>query len=231
MSTGPPTRRQLRGDAGFTLLEMLVTLGLLALITALLVGSLDSTRKALAFVERFNAANNIAAAQNYLRSTLIEARLIQLGGTAEAGEPGFAGGATDMAFISSHVPRAQFDGLYRIEIGLEPSPVHRSAFDLVVIQTLLRPATQDAQAVPPPRLKSKLIENVAGIAFAYFGAADEASSPQWQDAWSYASRLPGLVSIDVKFARGDDRSWHRLNVALYASDASFAPCPPRVSCR
>lgn len=217
-------------EAGFTLIDMLVALVLFSLMAALLTGTIATARRALGFIELANATTPVSAAQNYLHSALIQARSKPRVGNADDTQLSFTGDQESMSFITSYVPRGQFDGLYHVKVELEPSPGRRDTYNLVVIQTLDRPTATDQSPPLSPTLRSVLIENVSAAAFSYFGATEEQNSFQWQDRWSQLYRLPALVAIEVQFAKGDNRVWHRLNIPIYASDSSAVPCPPRASC-
>lgn len=217
-----------RSEAGFSLIEVLIALVLFSLMAALLTGTIASARKALAFVEMSNAASPVAAAQGYLHSALAQARSKARIGVTDDSQLSFVGDKESMSFITSYAPRGQYDGLYHVTIGLQPSAGQSGLFDLVAVQTFDRPSTsnqpQDAT------LHSILIENIISVAFSYLGALEDQNKFQWQDSWSQLYRLPALVAIDVRFAKGDARIWHRLNVLIYASDSSAVSCPPRTTC-
>jgi proteasome lid subunit RPN8/RPN11 len=47
----------------------------------------------------------------------------------------------------------------------------------------------------------------------YFGVLEGNGAPQWLDSWQHPSRLPLLVSVDVRFAEKDQPDWVILVVA------------------
>src|SRR5262249_4237756 len=150
----------------FTLVELLVALALLSLMTAMLVSSIGNARTALAFVERENSAIPVIAAQNYLRSALLQARPRPRSGTANASALSFSGDRESMSFLTSYAPRSQFDGLYHVSIGLEPSGNGGRGYNLVVTQAVDRPQTVGNQGAPQG-LRAVLLENVRAVAFSY----------------------------------------------------------------
>ena len=207
------------GDAGFTLLEVVVALALLALITALLAESIGGARRVLAVVERNTAANAVVAAQAYLRSALAQAIPAPNEGGSENPDFRFTGSPNTVRFTTAYAPQGQYDGVYRVEIGIERSAGAGAVFDLVVNQTLVRAALTDSQASPVVSRRSKLVSNVAAVTFAYFGdSGDDQYRLQWHNVWPVSHRLPRLVRIDVKFASGDARVWYRLQVPLQLAE-------------
>jgi general secretion pathway protein J len=203
-------RRDLEAEAGFTLLELLIALTLLAVIASLLAAAIGSARQALHVVDRRVAHATVPAVQSVLRRLLAEARP----GPDAAGRTGpdraFTGEADRLGFVSSFVPQGQYGGLWRYEITLDAG----AAAALVLTQQLVRPG---ASATGAP-LRTVVITGVGALHLRYFGAEDKESAPQWQDSWHDPHRLPRLVAMDVTFARADGRQWTPIVVALPLAD-------------
>jgi len=206
-------------DAGFTLLEMVIALALLALITALLAGSMSAARRVLAVAERNTAFVTIGAAQNYLRSALAEAVPPNSVGSIEALGPAIEGSAATMQFTTTFSPAGLLGGTYRIEVQLEPVANRRGLFDLTVRQTQARSPGGDGAQPTGTSTSAVLVPNVTGATMAYFGATgDDGAEVQWQSDWTEPKRLPRLVRIDVQFATGDPRSWQRMQAPLLLAE-------------
>ena len=219
MTTECVQRERTRGDAGFTLVEVVVSLVLLALIMALLAESIRGARRVLGVVERNTAANAVVAARSYLRSALAQAIPGPKDGGSEGQNLGFTGASNSLRFTTAYVPHGQFDGVYRVEIGLERSTAGGAAFDLFVSQTLVHATSGDSPASPVVNRRSKLVANVVAATFAYYGdGGDEPRRRQWQNSWPVTDRLPRLVRIDVRFAIGDARAWYRLQAPLQLAE-------------
>ena len=212
MSEGPAVRRE-HFEAGFSLIEIVVALALLSLIMGLLAGSVKGTRNVLAFIERNNTDSAILPAQNYVRSALAQATGRSRMTVADQ-TPGLVGDSRRVHFRTLYSPRGQYEGIYDVEIRLEPAQNNFS--DLVVFQTLLRPKPSDGSDAPPTAsFRSILASNVASVSLEYFGIDDaEPGQWQWLDAWSSTERLPRLVRLDVTFAPGQTQSWRRLECPL-----------------
>ena len=225
----PSTARH--AEAGFTLIEMLVALAILALMTALIATSIGMARKALSFVEVASSEAPVAAAQSYVHAAIVQARPVQRAGVTTGRELGFAGTSEAVSFITSYGPRGQYDGLYRVVLARAPSPDHPSRFDLVVTQSLYRPPSGGSEPPFVTPASALLIENITGLSFSYFAAAEDGSGPLWQDSWSALDQLPALVAIDVAFAPGDARKWQRMTIPTYAASSSGVPCRPRTPCQ
>ena len=203
-------------DAGFTLSEVLVALALLALTAALLAGSASSARRVLGISERNSADHAVIAAESYLRAALEH---VQSGDSETSGPvgglPAFAGDATALSFTTSHTPRGLLEGLYRVEVRLEPAAARSGVSYLFITQALLRRGG-DSGAAAETRLNSRLVKNVAAVAFTYFGGSEEDPDQlAWRSDWrSPPAPLPRLVRISVRFSRGDTRTWRDLQIPL-----------------
>jgi general secretion pathway protein J len=210
--SGSAPRRDLEAEAGFTLLELLIALTLLAVTASLLVAAIGSARQALNVVDRRVARATVPAVQSVLRRLLAEARP----GPDAAGRNGpvraFAGEPDKLGFVSSFVPQGQYGGLWRYEIALDPGEGGAGA--LVLTQQPVRPGPA-ATAAP---LRTVVITGIDALRLRYFGAADRDVAPMWQDDWHDPRRLPRLVAVDITFVRTDGHRWTPLVVALPLAD-------------
>jgi general secretion pathway protein J len=197
-------------EAGYTLLELLIALALLAVIASLLVKAITSARQALNVVDQRGTQASVPAVQSVLRRLLVEARANpDVAGHADPNRA-FIGEPNKLGFVSSFVPQGQYGGLWRYEIALDANEGAAESNALVLTQQLVRPASQ---ATGRP-LRTVVTNEVRALSVRYFGAEDKDSASQWQDAWRHPYRLPSLVSVDVTFVRADGRQWTTLIVAL-----------------
>lgn len=208
-----------QSEAGFTLIEMLVALVLVSLSAGILAGSVRGARTVLAFIERNNAASAIVPAQNYLRHALAQTVPAQPGRGGDDRPPVLLGEPERIRFNTYYAPRGQLDGLYQVDVRLERTGERGDVFDLVAVQTLLRPGNSEGTDIPPPSRKSTLATNVRELSISFFGIDDdEPEHLQWLPSWSAVERLPRLVRIDVAFTQDQSRIWHRLEVPLHLSN-------------
>lgn len=183
-------------EAGFTLLELLVSLAILGLMAATLLSGLVTGRRVWERVEtRTGESEEVAAAQNALRDMI---ETIYPRGSFDGSRPHveFAGDARGFSFQGAPA-RAQgpsYPWLHRI--GLSQA----GALTLYAANPLSVSPGREATARP-------LIGEVTGVEFAYFGPTDFDPRPRWRDRWRDQSALPEAVRVRLSFRPSDRRFW------------------------
>jgi general secretion pathway protein J len=194
-----------RATAGFTLVELLVTITLLSLLVVLLFGGLRFGARAWDGAEAHGArTDELRVVQNLLRRELEQAYPAY--DTTDPVHPivQFDGDSDALTFLAPPPQAAQPNGRARItiaaaRIGTETQLVMRAQPEL---------ATAGAWSAP-------LLRHIAGVAFSYYGAGG------WTPTWSGHATLPSLIRVHVAFRHGDGRVWPDLIVApQIAADAS-----------
>jgi general secretion pathway protein J len=195
----------IQSDAGFTLLELLVTLAVIGFISTMIFGAIFTTRSvARHLVADQSADAEVAAVQTILRNKIEGMRAVP--------RPDRAQPVVDV------VGTDQVIGFYGTSVASNPSG-GLQAF------RLLRTATGDLVLFSAPSLtenldlrspsitgwnRIRLLTGVQEISISYFGPAPGESGARWQRFWGESPQPPMLVRIGVKFAGGDRRSWPEL---------------------
>jgi general secretion pathway protein J len=197
-------------QAGFTLLELMVAMALLALLGLVLAGGM---RFGLQAWNRLDATLDrgepIALSQVLLRRTLEQA--LPLPAAAAPGVIAFAGGNSGLRFIAPLPERAAGPGLHQVTIGLEPS---EAGFALVLSWQPLDGAGAGG--------RKSLLDGILAGHFRYYGDAADGRPADWQEDWSNARALPRLVALDLSFK--DRRiAWPPLMIAPAAMPDLSAP--------
>lgn len=196
-----------RGEAGLTLIELLVALGLLGMLLVMLqdgfvLGHRVWERATSRLGPRIDA---VEAAQGLLRDRITRANPAY--SLANQGQVSFTGDAARLSF-DAPAPAAMPPGTYlRYTLGL-------GADGALVLAW--KPDTDRSPLVPTAR--SVLLDGVAGVEIAYFGAArGDRAVARWRDTWRDQPRMPELVRLRVRFPPGDDRIWPELVVGPRAT--------------
>lgn len=199
------------GSAGFTLLELLAAITVLALLTGLLFGGLQFGtrvwRTADAELSRFE---QLDAAHSLLRRSLTVAspQLTTGENAAAAGAPvvAFDGRPDGVAFVAPP-PAAVFGGAsYRMTFAVVDEAGRKRL--MFLFQSL-----DEGPLRREPEVRGTLLDGISRARFSYFGHADNAEEPAWHSEWREQERLPLLVSVSIEFPPGDRRLWPQLLVA------------------
>jgi general secretion pathway protein J len=206
--------------AGFTLVELLVTLALMSLISLLLFSGIRFGARAWeSSSARLTAAEEVSAVQNILRQLLEEATIVRQR-TADASQrgPSFRGTADSVRFIAPLPVHHGVGGLYVQTLA-------PSGAGLMLGWHVWRPDSPLDKDSDELADSSPLLSGIAGIRLAYYGSIGQERRLGWHPVWDDSAGPPELIRIDVTFAPGDRRTWPELIVAVKG-----AP-PPAVALR
>jgi general secretion pathway protein J len=184
---------------GFTLLELLVAMTLLALLMAALAGGLRFGGRAFEAGElRVDHLERVLVTHGFLRRQLGAAWPLW---DEEAGDGGavlFEGEADSLRFVAFLPEHLGGGEMHLLVLREERGPLRR---DLVLDWEPLR-----AELAPPHT--AVLLEDVAEVRFAFRGLRElETAAPPWRERWRDMSALPELVRLSVRFPDGDRRSF------------------------
>jgi general secretion pathway protein J len=188
-----------RDERGFTLVELLVTLTLLALLMVLLFGGLRFGVRAWDGAQAHgNGADEMRVVQNLLRREIEQAypsydRTDPLNPVVN-----FAGDADSMTFLAP-TPYAT-GSVGRAWITLA------AARDRNDRQLEIR-AVPELAASRNDGWSSAILRHVSAVRFSYF------ANGRWNASWHGARTMPSLVRVHVEFAAGDRRAWPDLIAA------------------
>jgi general secretion pathway protein J len=188
---------------GFTMIELMIALVLLALMSAVLFGSLNlAGRSSEAGNAKAESSSGMRLAGEYLRTQLAAQhpqRMRKIQGLPLL----FGGEAEELRYAAPLPGRVGLGGIWYFRLKLAEVP-GRSKPSLVLermipdVGALDRPEFADAE-------RSVLADDIKEVKFGYYGlntgvGLDEA--PTWRDKWDDAQMLPQLIRVDVTPERG-----------------------------
>jgi general secretion pathway protein J len=185
---------------GFTLLELIVAMLLLALMSALLYGSLSLSANSWDRGEaKAGQSSDMRLTEEFLRQALAAQHPLLFHKVVD--QPLYFLGTRDSLSFAAALPARAGGGMYYFQIALTPA-------DQTSRLTLAR-LWPDYAATSLPEFgnaeKSVLADDVAELRFAYFGRdpdSNEAATATWRDRWDDPHILPTLIRMDVKLAKG-----------------------------
>jgi general secretion pathway protein J len=187
-------------QAGFTVVELLISLTILTLIFAFIPGTLRVGQRIWEVDRSLERREGLASFRRYVEQRLAEAMPIywrdREGGTLMefTGEPG------RLAFVAPAAAGPGGGGLYRFELTHEQGGGEQR---LLLRQSLYRihdaGNARDDHAWPPQAAvaEQRSPMGVGRLGFRYFGAAEPQKPPQWQTQWPRRDSMPDLVEISL----------------------------------
>jgi general secretion pathway protein J len=194
--------------AGFTLLEILAALVLLALLLlGVYSGIASASRSVRSGTEMIERMDQLRAAQTFLRRELAQSLAAPIGHT-DRGEPiYFQGSAHEMRYVA---PLPGYLGKLGPQLQqLQLVDDGAGGLRLELRLALLPPDGSPPQALGEPQV---LFDHIREGGFQYRGADPDGAALPWAGEWTSDRSLPQLVRIGLQ--PQDRASWPRLDVPL-----------------
>ncbi|MBK9704459.1 MAG: prepilin-type N-terminal cleavage/methylation domain-containing protein [Betaproteobacteria bacterium] len=193
--------RRRAAERGFTLLELIVALLLLALMAAVMVGSVSLSARSWDGGEAKAAdVADMRQTQAFLREQLSAQYPQRVRGAVDLPLM-FAGERDEIRYAAALPPRVAGGGVYFFRLALARSG---AVNELVLERVIPEPGAAELPSLDDSE-RSVLASGIAELRIGYFGRdpnAQIADEPTWRDRWDDRQRLPDLVRVDVKPERG-----------------------------
>ena len=213
------------GEAGFTLVELLVGLALFSLLAILLFDNvgfgLRAWQRGTAHAVQFEG---ILVTQDLLRRLIgnLYPMLVTEGSTQRLD---FEGSAQAINFLSNAPLVAAGGGRFRYRIFVER---RQDRADLIMSATPELAGPTDSTMTR----RTVLLSSIENAEFAYFGEGISDRHMQWQDKWAQRVDGPSLLRIRVAFAAANGQLWPDLVIApRITADVSCLYDPGTMRCR
>lgn len=199
-----------RGTAGFTLLETVVALTLLAVMLAMLFAGLRAGVRAWdAGSGRGDRADQALLAYAFIRKEITAAFPWRFKDPL-AVRIAFKGERERLRFVSMRPADIGGGGLAFVSFELEPPRGGDKVGRLTMRRTLAASEHRDFGPVEEAE-KFTLLDGVSQARFEYFGSENDTALPAWSDRWDSPQRLPSHVRLELKLG---DQALPTIVVAL-----------------
>ena len=185
---------------GFTLIEVLVAMVLLATIMLLMYSGLSFSLRSWDATDingRRTADRRLG--ENFLRRELSELFPMRWKDATQV-KVAFEGGTERLRFVSQRPAGLQAGGLSLVGIEVEENR-EKHTRDVVMMRAM--PDDEAKDFGPLDKGERHLVfAGVERVEFGYFGSENEFADPKWHDTWDFAGRIPELVRMRVRAADG-----------------------------
>ncbi len=195
------TRRSKRIAAGFTLLEMLVVTGLMALLVLLGLNLMRSTAAASAKSEAAAQRNEqLRSVQSFIRRQVTGALPIAYEFDASNGEATFfSGDRNKLQFVANMPGYLSYGGAYLQTFELKRGGENYQLefqFQQITTEGLL-------EAERKPEI---LLEGIKSGEFSYRTLNEQSKPGGWKNSWELPTQIPLQTSLKIEFA-DSKRHW------------------------
>lgn len=200
-----PVVDDVSGEAGFTLVELLVAFTLLGFISIGLFGGLSFGFKVWQDGNaRADHGQDAVVTQNLLRQIVGGVYPFFVSDEPTRGHVDFAGAADTMEFLGTAPMALAHSGRLRFRLFAD-----RRAGHVDLAMTAI-PELADPHSRPVATART-LLKNMTAVEFSYFGQGRADKAPRWRPDWANELALPQLVRI--RTAGTDVSAWPELTIA------------------
>jgi general secretion pathway protein J len=192
-----------RGSRGFSLIEVLLAISLVAMIMALAYGGFRAGVRATHSGERLiEQTNQLRISHQFVRRQLSLAQnLIIEEGEEDGIQVRFIGDQDYVRFVAPMPGYLSYGGSYVQELRVEPNGDGQA---LVYYYAMLN-------GYEPGEIESTegivLIDQLGDGGFRYLGIDPEDQSTFWEEFWEATDELPLAVSLELELDRGNGLFW------------------------
>ena len=206
-----------RQQNGFTLIELIAAITLLAVLTTILMGTVrGAERSTSAANDAVERTEQYARTQAFLREHI--SGVLPMRWRREVSQPlKFTGKSSSLTYFAPVTSQIAEGGVMWWQLAVAKSPQKS--------QLVLRRQAVDPEERAVPDLSSAepivLADNIDAISISYFDSGDDAiNSPDagtWVDSWDENARMPSIIAIRV--IEAGDKRWPDLYIPIKLSQA------------
>ena len=199
---------------GFTLIEVLVTLALLALVLALLSGALRFAQSTWDAATRLDAHASTGTAESFLRARLGEAMPLYEQTATGLVRLAFEGTGESLSFVAPAANGPAGAGLYHHALDVAPGTGGGRSQNLLRLKLMPYQAKQTEPRGESMQQEHVLMGNVKSLTLRYFGRGAIRAEPAWHAAWPRTDALPQLVEMTIARSDGEGPAYLVIELRL-----------------
>ena len=191
------------GEAGFTLVELLVALVLTAAIASFVAGGFHIVRRAWVISYDRESTEEVDAAATQLHGLLARTMPVTTNDEVDRVARLLFEGRTDSVTLVTLSEATAFQGgLMRVRVSWQDRPPLPGRNAALVLHTAVFRADPRLVLERDPVV---LFRDVAGFSLRYFGASGPGKPPQWHSEWLGRDQMPLAMLVQVDIASGSGR--------------------------
>lgn len=199
-------KRHIKVQGGFTLVELLVAITILAMVLGAVTGSVRvSTRLAGSVTQRAHSVDRQVQIRSFLRRHLSQASVMKV--TEDDGREyvAFSGSPRRISFVAPLPESAAVSGLHQLTLQVED---YEGGQQLVLLHVPFLPRVGGA-GWSDEGGREVLLDDMRAIEFSYLG--NDPAAGYWSGDWKDPALIPSLVRI--QFDSQDRQEWPQIVVA------------------
>ena len=218
MPRGKMAGGRLRGRGGFTLVELLLALGLMSMLLALAYGGLRAaTRAADRGQTILQDSGRVRMAHQFVRKQLNQMMPLVFAESEDRTERTvFLGSADRIRFVAPMPGYLGFGGPQVQELAIVEGD---DGLQLVLSHALLQGFEEDLLF---ERLPVPLLDHIEYAEFSFLGRDENGELTGWTTAWTEPGILPESVALKVEFAEGVFTRWPLLTAAVRVDPSALS---------
>jgi prepilin-type N-terminal cleavage/methylation domain-containing protein len=189
-------------EAGFTLVELLVSLVLLSLMAIYALNALSSLKDVNKVLDRVGSQMEVDTVARHFRLSLADIRPVFISGENSVQKFLFDGSAKELEFVGSANGDRETGGLYFLRYSVDTDHA------LLVERQMLNGNIVRAAN------KTVLLREVESIEFKYVTRQANENVLEILDSWQQQDHLPTAIDVRVTFKSKDQRKWPTVVVAI-----------------
>ncbi len=195
-------------SSGFTLLELLISVSLIAVLVLILSMSVRTGLRSYSRGKEINERLIVVSAIEGLLGRQLRA-VVREDGSDLKDFSKFHGEENEVSFVTTHVPLgSQAGGLFRVVYRFD----ERGKKFIYAQKVITRP--EDLKEALPDKIDPEdkedlteqgwglsIVKGIDSLAFTYQGTLQDESTPEdWQDGWNKKGKVPEAVAMGLAFS-------------------------------